>query len=113
MKKCKIYYATVVRSEGSWARVGEKVPEPVRVEGRSPLGKVPEFCCEAMRLACDSPTLYIEGEHITIREFDSHAVSNINFCPFCGAKIVFIPNLRLQAVKYSRPTDSYYFSESE
>lgn len=113
MKECRIYYATVIETQGRWARMGEKHLEPVQVEGRPPLGKAPELCCEDLKAATESFTLHIGGEHIGLQGVSSHFIVKINFCPFCGAKIVYIPDLKLEAVKHTRPIDTYYFLESK
>ena len=110
MKTCKIYYATVIEAEETWAIKGEKCVEPVRVEGRQPLGKEPEFCCEDLKAATKSWNLSIGDEHISIAGY--FPKFNFDFCPFCGAKIVYISDLKLKTIKYTQFHDSYYFEEA-
>ena len=111
MKQCKIYYATVIETEGRWAKKGEKCVEPVRVESRAPLGKAPEYCCEGLKSALESRHLYTGDEYLQIQE--QFPYLKINFCPLCGAKIVYIPNLKLKSLKCTRTYDSYYFDYFE
>ena len=112
MKKCKIYYATVIESEGTWAGKDEKNVEPVTTLNRPPLGKEPEFCCEELKAAMEqSWGIDMRDDHLEISPHGSNNPIRINFCPLCGAKIVFIPNLKLKVCKYKQTYDAHYFEE--
>jgi len=98
-KKCTIYYGKVVDSKSDWATIGSVGVEPIRVEAREPLGKDPEFCCAALAGEINTGHLnyyYRKGEevglHISFGE-------TVNYCPYCGARILFVEHLKLKVVE--------------
>jgi len=114
--KCKIYYGIIVNESGDdWAKLGYYMEEPVKVEGRDPIGKSPEFCCEYFA------GIYTQGYF----SFYSHPIPTIklswrnhymggdgppaiNFCPFCAAKIIMLEDLKLNVVKTPCTVASYH-----
>ena len=101
-KKCTIYYATVVDApeESTWSIVGSVGIEPVRVIGEEPLGKDPEFCCKELAAAVNSGniTYYYRAGEETGLHISGAPGKILNFCPFCGAKIVFKEHLKLKVI---------------
>ena len=106
MKKCTIYYATVVVAGGHWTSVGSISLEPVRVEEREPLGKEPEFCCDEFAEALNKHMLLFSVKEPKVELTrnsggwisGSDNTQGIHFCPFCGAKIVCVSHLKLREI---------------
>ncbi len=106
-KQCRIYYGTVVNEDGgNWAIKGSHELEPIRVEGRSPFGREPEFCCA--EFAKVWTTHYFSFHSVTGHEeptvsfyprYGSQQPMKITLCPFCGAQILCIEDLKLRAIK--------------
>ena len=114
---CKIYYATVVDSAGfKWAQQGDHMMEPVRVEGREPLGKQPKFCCEELRDANnESRSCYFHsdenGMNLRLYSLSTYSI-NIHFCPFCGSLIIFKENLKLKVLETTHSVRTYHYEEA-
>ncbi len=107
-KKCVIYYATVVESEYTWNRKGSVSIEPVQVWGEEPLGKVPEFCCTELKDAREYHLVTAGGAGFYYREALD---KKVNFCPFCGAKIVFKEHLKLKVIETPITRNEYHYEE--
>jgi len=114
-KKCKIYYGTLINDGDGWARLGSHLEEPVKVEGRDPLGKEPEFCCKQFEELWQRYILYFYSNsgkgQVGIRMRDNLSLSqqeNIRFCPFCGAHIILLEDLKLRAIKTWHSVAAYY-----
>ena len=117
-RRCVIYYSTVVEDgENSWARNGSHNMEPVKVESEEPLGKQPEFCCKDLKEAVDTfrVTFHDSYDDKTMKLYTSQGGYrqdvDLNFCPFCGAKITFKENLKLKVVETTVPRKTYAFQE--
>ena len=112
-KKCTIYYAMVVISEFNWSRPNTHHIEPVGVEGREPLGKAPESCCdELMKSIEETRYLSLSANSLGVFNHSSHWGSNIlgfNYCPFCGAKIVFKEHLKLKVIETPITRHQYHY----
>ncbi|MFH1487208.1 MAG: hypothetical protein ABIH46_14140 [Chloroflexota bacterium] len=102
-KECVFYYAKVVEGN-NWSKTGNLIPEPLRVECKEPIGKKPDWCCDWMKLQFDrawSPlfTITYQGDTsdgvpcVQLRGCLGDQTSSVNFCPFCGANIVWKHNL--------------------
>lgn len=113
-RECKIYYGTVVSEEGKgWARLGSHVQEPIKAENRDPLGKLPEFCCNKFGEAWDNYLLIFYPEPPGIRLRDPlYRDPGVYFCPFCGAKIILLEDLKLLVVKTTHNIVSYCFEQA-
>ena len=116
MKKCKIFYATVVESDHKWAIVGQKNVEPIEQQGYPQLGKPPDYCCEKLRDAIQALSLGLDAKGIYFTPIPYHASSlYIKYCPFCGAEILCVADLRLRVVKYNytpEPREEYRFERA-
>ena len=98
MKICKVYYATV-------AAIGNKMNEPIRVEGQEPLGKLPEFCCKDLEDAVEASIFAAGGDSMYVYKWVNNCGRpwrDIKFCPFCGAEIVYESDLTVRVVKAIR-----------
>jgi len=111
-KECKIYYMTVVEEQTErWSDVGSHSIEPVKVEGREPLGKQPEFCCPELKAEIDKYNIgffYRLGKKVGL-QFPHSPGKNIRFCPFCGAKIVFKEHLKLKVIETPITRHQYHY----
>lgn len=118
--KCKIYYGTVVNEDGEhWVRVGAHLQEPVKVEGREPLGKPPEFCCKEFEESWHRYLYFYSASNrgqieIKLRSNGPGLKEDLKvcFCPFCGARIILQENLKLRAMKTTHTVDTYYIEEA-
>lgn len=112
-KKCTIYYATVVNSDAfDWSKPVKHHMEPVKVEGRDPLGKQPEFCCEDLRDAMGNFTLsfsFFKSEMSLNFGNNPLARNGVHFCPFCGAKILFKEHLKLKVIETPITRHTYHY----
>ena len=121
--KCKIYYGTVVNEDGdNWAKLGSHEVEPIKMEGREPIiGKSPEFCCTGFEKAWQSRWLLYFSSDSNRGQIEIKLRSNgpglqqdlkVCFCPFCGAKIILLENLKLRVMQTTRTVKSYYMEEA-
>ena len=109
MKDCIIYYGTIVETVGNWAVLGAQMEEPVSVEGQRPLGRPPDFCCEKFKVAYDDFDLSFSSRvGIVLSSHRSKPDSYISFCPYCGAKIVLLEDLKLRVIKTERLIVSHH-----
>lgn len=116
--KCKIYYGIVVEANGDqrWAGIGSCSMEPIKVEGQKPIGKEPEFCCDNIKHGIEGFLIsfyYRLGEEVGLHfnrpEFSYSPRKLIYFCPFCGAKIVFIEHLKLKVIETPITRHEYHY----
>lgn len=112
-KECKIYYGTVVEETVSqrWTEIGSHSMEPIKVEGRDPIGKEPEFCCDSLKAEMKEYRIsfyFRLGEEVGLH-FNPSPGRQINFCPFCGAKIVFEEHLKLKVIETPITRHSYHY----
>ena len=115
-KECKIYYATVVEeSESKWASKGSVSIEPVKVVGREPLGKDPEFCCMDLEDEVNkyNITYYFRLGEETGFQMGGSPGKAVHFCPFCGARIIFKEHLKLRVVETTHTAYSYHYEVVE
>ncbi len=112
-KKCIIYVATVVNAgDNRWASLNSKAMEPVKVEEREPIGKDPEFCCPDLNKEMNDFRIsfyFRQDEECGLRISDFHPGKSINFCPFCGAKIVFKEHLKLKVIETPITRHLYHY----
>lgn len=119
-KKCIFYYAELVEGDDPTYLTGERWLEPIHTnpyDRESPvLGKPPEFCCEDMSKVIsadswgqtfkvrlghagfdrDTPSLIITGDYTHDRPETS-----LNCCPWCGAQVLILPNIKLKRTSNS------------
>ena len=103
-KECTIYYAIVVDGNG-WSSTGDNHAEPLRVEGKEPLGQEPDLCCEVMK-AQYNQGVRVRGGHNGARPFlgvpfltEHYDSFRLEYCPFCGAKVEFRKHLDVKVVQ--------------
>jgi len=117
-KKCTIYYATTVGGN-RWSAEGEKHIEPVCVEGSVALGKEPDWCCDALKVAlgCHAwSDLYFAGSDVEpkfrfrLNMVDVHG-QIVEYCPFCGAQIQLKAHLNLRVVETPRTVHDNHYEE--
>ncbi len=112
-KQCKIYYGKVVDDGGAgWAGNGSCSMEPIKVEGREPLGKDPEFCCAELENEVKNYTIdfyYRQGVECGFHIIAASPGQTIRFCPFCGAQIVFKEHLKLQVIETPITSHIYHY----
>ena len=113
MKECTLYFATVVEASGEWSTRDKKEIEPVKVEGRAPLGKQPEYCCEDIKDGIERRLVSIAGDGIRLIHWSGNSDKYIHFCPFCGAKIVLKPHLKLKEIKEPITWHQYHYELTE
>ena len=116
-KKCIIYYGTVVDSGGfRWARQDSHFIEPIKVEGRDPMGKETEFCCDELRDEMNNYNLFSYDFHckkqMSLQMASSNHLSRaIRFCPFCSARIIFREDMKLKVLETTHSVSEYHFEE--
>lgn len=120
MKKCKIYYGTVVEGDSSWSPKGSKTVEPVRVSGYAPFGKEPDFCCKTLEhFWKEQYQIYFRENYKNKPVVQMQSVGgfpgtmNINYCPFCGAEIILIEHLKLRVIEEEEIRKTYHYQEEK
>jgi len=110
-KDCKIYYGVVVGPDTTWARKGSVSIEPIKVEGRVPIGKDPEFCCTELENEVKQfrISFYFRLGEETGFQLDRSPGKTINFCPYCGDKIIFKEHLKLKVIETPITRHSYHY----
>ena len=105
------YFYRVIETVGAqhWGQVNETGSEPIKFEGQPPLGKEPDYCCEGLKKATTwengnfswiSSHTRGDGRVLAIQsQGNENQDRSINFCPFCGAKIVHQEHLKVRSVQ--------------
>jgi len=100
-----IFYYAVCVVGNRWSPTGQMSPEPLRVEGREPLGKEPEWCCAPFKRVVEEGQLLVKGHYgdrlvpdIRLGSQDREDPA-VRFCPFCAAHVLWEHNLDLRVVE--------------
>lgn len=117
-RQCTFYYATITESDlDGWPTVGDRQIEPLHNAEGEPIGKTPDYCCEALKEAFSKTSaLYAsvggqESKVIFSQIYYSYGAPALHFCPFCGAELIFKEDLKVRAVKSTKVVTSYYFEK--
>jgi hypothetical protein len=110
-RECRFYYYKVVQNDNDWPRKTITGLEPVKVEGREPLGKPPDYCCDTMKFATERNHPLMTYDHpwltpgIQIRPegWWNDDRAPIQYCPWCGANIVMEEHLHLKETRVQQP----------